>query len=62
MDLRLSEVHSKSLPRQICIIVAVTYAISTGVGRRAERRRRRVIAQETGEGNVLTSPSTCNMR
>lgn len=61
MDLRLTEVHSKSLPRQICIIVAVTYAISTGVGRRVERRRR-VIAQETGEGNVLTLPSTCNMR
>lgn len=34
---KLVEVYSKSLPRQICIIVAVTNAIITGVDRRTER-------------------------
>ena len=34
---KLSEVYSGSLPRQICIIVAVTNAIITGAHRRTER-------------------------
>lgn len=35
--IKLSEVYSKSLPRQIGIIVAVTNAIITGVDGRTER-------------------------
>lgn len=61
MWVKLSEVRSRSLPRQICIIVAVTNAIITGVdcrtetGERNDRRKRK-------ERVCVNFGFTCNMQ
>lgn len=56
---KLSEVYSKILPRQICIIVAVTNAIITGG---SQNRERESDSRRERRGCALTLPShaTCN--
>jgi len=59
--IKLSEVHSKSLPGQICIIVAITNAIITGVDHRTEREEDDVRRKER-RGCALALPfhATCD--
>lgn len=56
------EKKKKSLPRQICVIVAVTNAIITGVGVAGQRGGQRATAEEKAEGGALTLALRPNMQ